>query len=675
MHISDLVRQFSSSQTVEQKTPKSPKGTEGRTTKSMDRSTVAVSEMQKGQTFEGNVDSVKGNKVTLSLSDGSSLTAKVASDVVLSEGESVFFEVKSNDGNLVNIRPVSIGVMQNPILLSALSSAGLPQNEDNVKLVNNMMQEQLPIDAKSLGDMARAVAAHPNVNTETLVTMQKVGIPLTDEMIQQFENYKSSEGAILDAVTDLVDGLSEAFQSPEVSAKDAAVFMKNLMSILTTEDGVVPQLFDTKGDMILQPADGERVITTQVTEETEGGQTFVSEETASAGAVENGQEMEGITQQPDQEEGGTLKDSLFVRNMSVLGTEYETADLPKTTQTNGNRETISLHLEETVPGKQEGETAGLYREGSIGGSVGNSTDFSGQINAGKAETDLLSEEENTPQSHSLGSILDMGEREKLSVMLKELNIPKDTLFDKTGLLRSDLDTEELAEVISKWMNDNEAEPSKEQMQRILTSDPFKEVLKDVMNRRWTIEPEKVASKEAIKDLYAKLSVDMERLSQIAQEAVKGENPISSAADSIKNNVDFINQINQAYTYIQLPLKLSGQQATGELYVYTNRKRKLDENDELSAFLHFDLDHLGATDISVKMRNKKVSTNFYMSDDLSFDLLEKNLPLLQEKIEKLGYSCVVKVSHGEEPVDFVEDFLKQDLPAGKDIRRYSFDVTA
>ena len=675
MHISDLVRQFSSSQTVEQKTPKSPKGTEGRITRSMDRSTVEVSEMQKGQTFEGNVDSVKGNKVTLSLSDGSSLTAKVASDVVLSEGESVFFEVKSNDGNLVNIRPVSIGVMQNPILLSALSSAGLPKNEENINLVNNMMQEQLPIDAKSLGDMARAVLAHPDVNTETLVTMQKVGIPLTDEMIQQFENYKSSEGAILDAVTDLVDGLSEAFQSTEVSAKDAAVFMKNLMSVLTTEDGVVPQLFDTKGDMILQPADGEREMITQTTEETEGGHTLISEETGSANEAENGQEMEGVLQQPDKEEGETLQDSLLVKKMSVLGTENETVNPPEKTEATGNRETISLHQEEVVSKKQEGETVGLYREGSKGESYGKSSDSSGQISAEKAEIDLAGGEENAPRIHSLGSVLDMGEREKLSAMLKELNISKDTLFDNTGSLRSDLDTEELTEVISKWMNDNEAEPSKEQMQRILTSDPFKEVLKDVMNRRWTIEPEKVASKEAIKDLYAKLSMDMERLSQIAQEAVKGKNPISSAADSIKNNVDFINQINQAYTYIQLPLKLSGQQATGELYVYTNRKRKLTENDELSAFLHFDLDHLGATDISVKMRNKKVSTNFYMSDDLSFDLLEKNLPVLQEKIEKLGYSCEVKVSHGEEPVDFVEDFLKQDLPAGKSIRRYSFDVTA
>jgi hypothetical protein len=36
--------------------------------------------------------------------------------------------------------------------------------------------------------------------------------------------------------------------------------------------------------------------------------------------------------------------------------------------------------------------------------------------------------------------------------------------------------------------------------------------------------------------------------------------------------------------------------------------------ELSAFLHLDMDHLGSTDISVKMKGTAVKTNFYMADD-------------------------------------------------------------
>ena len=56
-----------------------------------------------------------------------------------------------------------------------------------------------------------------------------------------------------------------------------------------------------------------------------------------------------------------------------------------------------------------------------------------------------------------------------------------------------------------------------------------------------------------------------------------------------------------YTYAQIPLKMSGQHASGELFVYTNKKALAQGEKDLTAFLHLDLDHLGSTDVSVRMR--------------------------------------------------------------------------
>ena len=42
-------------------------------------------------------------------------------------------------------------------------------------------------------------------------------------------------------------------------------------------------------------------------------------------------------------------------------------------------------------------------------------------------------------------------------------------------------------------------------------------------------------------------------------------------------------------------------------MYTNKKNLKDSDTEVSAFLHLDLDNLGATDVSVKMLRKNVST--------------------------------------------------------------------
>lgn len=43
------------------------------------------------------------------------------------------------------------------------------------------------------------------------------------------------------------------------------------------------------------------------------------------------------------------------------------------------------------------------------------------------------------------------------------------------------------------------------------------------------------------------------------------------AGEIHSNVEFMNQVNQMYTYAQIPLKMSGQHASGELFVYTNKR--------------------------------------------------------------------------------------------------------
>ena len=44
---------------------------------------------------------------------------------------------------------------------------------------------------------------------------------------------------------------------------------------------------------------------------------------------------------------------------------------------------------------------------------------------------------------------------------------------------------------------------------------------------------------------------------------------------------------------------------GELYVYTNKKNLADNDGNVSAFLHLDMDHLGPVDVYVAMQQQKV----------------------------------------------------------------------
>jgi hypothetical protein len=53
----------------------------------------------------------------------------------------------------------------------------------------------------------------------------------------------------------------------------------------------------------------------------------------------------------------------------------------------------------------------------------------------------------------------------------------------------------------------------------------------------------------------------------------------------------------------------------------NKGKQYEENEEIKAFLHLALEHLGATDIEVSMKGKDVSTNFTLDNDVSMKLLK------------------------------------------------------
>ena len=138
----------------------------------------------------------------------------------------------------------------------------------------------------------------------------------------------------------------------------------------------------------------------------------------------------------------------------------------------------------------------------------------------------------------------------------------------------------------------------------------------------------------------------------------------------------MNQLNHTCAYMQIPLKLSGQNVHSDLYVYTGGRKHHDADEELTAFLHLDLEHLGSTDVSVKLRKKQVTTNFYLADDASYQLILDHMDILEERLEQKGYQVKISVTNQEEKMNFVEDMLKQKTPsAGGMVHRYSFDVRA
>ena len=180
--------------------------------------------------------------------------------------------------------------------------------------------------------------------------------------------------------------------------------------------------------------------------------------------------------------------------------------------------------------------------------------------------------------------------------------------DGKTALDKNLTVSDFLRTVSQLLSENNGAAS-QSIQKLFGSDAYKSLLRNVMEQTVLIQPEALKQEKKISQL-TKIRAADETGEDALKEAGVTKTRFPETAAEVRGNIEFMNQLNQAYTYVQVPLKMSGQNANGELYVYTNKKNLRDPDAELSAFLHLDLEHLGSTDVSVKMQHRNVKTNFY-----------------------------------------------------------------
>lgn len=522
--------------------------------------TGTLAELTEGSVFEGTVKSVKNGQVTLVLANGESVTARLDAKINLQLQQSMFFEVKSNTATQIAIKPYVNANGGNPTLLQALMEAGIQPTSENIELVRNMMEEQMPIDRQSLNNMVRQLSAFPGTDSSALVLMNKLGIPVNEANIQQFLNYRQDASSILGELDGVLEQLGTGLVSEDMSAGEMVKQNGEMLDILLPN-------------------------TENFTEQAAGAEQAADETTI----LQNAEEAENPAIQNEQE-----------------GEQQIRQAAERERQTAGN----ALNAEETGSLKQQVEKLGIGEESGL-------FDQSGQIK-GKPEEFL-------------------------------------------GRLQKALEQLE--------------QPSKEDLEQLLSGKELRKLFKEAVQKEWFLQPEQIGKENTVKELYGKLQEQMNRLEQFAQNHNLEHTGLKQAVSEVRSNIEFMNEINQMYNFVQIPLKMHAKNVNSELYVYSNKRNLRDPEGELSAFLHLDMDFLGSTDISVKMKGTDVKTEFYMEDDASYELVLSHAEELAKKLEDKGYHCSIEVQNEGRKMDFVEDFLKQDLPASGRLHRYSFDMRA
>lgn len=618
MHISDMLGQYNRNISSGTEELKAASG--------MQKVVSTLEELSSGSVFEGTVSSVKNGKVTLALSDGQTITARLSGKVPLSQGTPMFFQVKSNDGATIEIKPYTgAGSGGNPILTNALTEGTVPVTERNLAMVDAMMKEQMPIDKQSLLNMARIANMNPGVDITTVVNMTKLGIPVSPEMAAQFENYMTDEHAILQEMDQAMNELADLAGSGDLTPDQAVQMNQKIVTILLPEQTVTGAPVNAEGQIA-------------------AGQNVTDGQTTAAGQIVTGREA-------------AAEEQFAAGQAAQEGTDTQAVP-------GQNQETVleaKIQNSSTNVGSQAiGEVLSDQQFSSLGRLLQN-------IPSLVESTKLF------PEAMEQDIFIDTLEDESVAQNLMTEDAAWKAADGKTALDKN-LTVSDFLRTVSQILSENNGMAS-QSIQKLFGSDAYKSLLRNVMEQQWLIQPEALKQEKKISQLYEKLEQQMRQVEDALKEAGITKTRFPETAAEVRGNIEFMNQLNQAYTYVQVPLKMSDQNANGELYVYTNKKNLRDPDAELSAFLHLDLEHLGSTDVSVKMQHRNVKTNFYMADDASYDLVEKYLPVLEQKLKDKGYQCTITMTKEEKKVSFGDDFLRKDMPQTGTLHRYSFDVRA
>ena len=596
--------------------------------------------LKEGDVFEGSVNSVENGKVTIGLANGQTMTVRLDSGVSLVPGQSIFFEVKSNDGSLVQIRPVNLnGLDANPTLLKALDMANISANERTINMVNSMMQNSMSINPENLTSMHRVMLNNPEVDVQTIVTMAKHGLEITPDNVAAFQNYANDKAVITDNFNTISEMLPELMSSDELSATEVINLNSSLKAIFI---GNNPE------NNIQQP-------------------------------VEVASTSEGLT------EGSIVEKEILSADVKLEGNQAEIVK-----NDNQNITEAKIIPQDNANGSQinilnpDPSKVLITGEANTGGSPDIEASKTSN-NSAEVQQKALEEAINTNDSGKqvLNTFASEKQITSFNTLLNNLpDFPKDNIeiFGENGTLKADANIKEVFREITEYFEKHPDIP-KETLNDIIKTPLYKGLLKNIIADSFSMEPKDITKPGEISKLYERVLKQTEALERLVS------NFNNKAADSIKNqtteikqNINFMNSANDIYNFVQIPLKMYNQNTDSMLYVRQNKKSSYEAGEEITAFLHFDMEYLGPTDVFISLKEMNVGCKWNLADESALKIIEDNIDILTERLNAKGFSVNSKMTCGEPKADFVEDFLgaapiEPTKPTNGLVHRYSFDMRA
>jgi len=565
------------------------------------RSGNSTLQLREGQTLKGVVSDIHGNEITLSLEDGSSFTGKLPDANQYSIGQKAAFLITNLEDNTIYMKATTGAYLldMEDTVAQALEEAGLPRSSRNMDVVRSLLSNQQSISRENIMSSIQLCARYPEADVNSVITMQRLRLPMTETSVKQFESYLNQTHQLLHQMESLGESIENMLNSIGTQVPRLAKEVASHLLSLALEGAPSPE---------------EQALAAELAEAAK------AESSAGEAAVE----------------GTTV---LAEEGTTALAEEEE--DLPVT----GNPENAPAQAE------QESEASGpLARMRQL---------FSFITDDKTAAPNGMTEDFRAPFIHEqTGFILSPEERASLADFLKEYPLPEEVksgLSDGTITARDFLSA--LEQAFPQMSNEQAGKLlTSKAFQHIVKGQFLSNWTLSPEHLKQEGSLDEVYHK--MSQQFEALSHFSENV--LGKDVFK---QMSSTASNMNDNLNFMKTLNETFQYVQLPLKLQNQNTHGDLYVMTRKESLKKNPDNLKVLLHLDMDHLGTLDIQIAKENTAVSLRFFVSTEETLHLLDRNIEILRDAINEQGYACTSELSMKEKEVDIVNDFIAQEAPVG------------
>lgn len=671
-----------------------------------------IKSLEPGDTVKGRVLESQNGEVTIKATNGQVIKAALSTDISLQSGQFIEMQVDDvvDDRVYASLQAVEKKT-ENPEqqLKAIIKDMGLPATPENLAVVKTLIKNNLPLTLETMSSLSSQLKSSKSLsqaNPQGVIGLLASGNDLrntnVDVLRKLASNFEADLKQYISEMEPIDEDEGEYDFSSDIEGEEGAEG-EGATSVKSTLTGTT----DKKVDNTKVVVEGRNEITTEGEKIPESELLAASKKTENT--KENVETAKNMEVKEDTLANVEAKDvnGPQLDGKTIAAVKTGTTANPKIVDMNG--ETIELDNvdfdgnvvdPEAVEETEKGNQAIFDRKSVPRSSSEINTAYLNNGAFSRAETEV-----------GTGNLILLGKAEQ---DMKQLNMLKETL--KPEAIKAQLEqvgietTPEIEAFIEKAANilrklDNvsldklawlaskglEATPanletldnhinstnnlshliSKLDSQLSEYTDPNLKSLRDIVTNIG-IRPQELAEGDRVKETLRDLVKVSESIDLTLSRSGINDEGIRNTLSNVKDNIDFMRQVNQYNNFIQIPLQLNQKNATADLYVYKDKSRsKLIDPENATILVALDLPKSGRIESMIKLNGKVVNATFRLEKPEVGKTIKQGETVLAERLEARGYQLMpLKTIE----LDEVFNLMKmEELIGGANIDKLHFDT--